>query len=781
MQNIFKYCLTLSSIIIALQANAQYQGNVYEATDSAEIIKNGLVLAYPWLGGMNSLMLTEGDLNQDNIKDVVVYDHLNNLIFPFIKKVNGTTVTYSYEKKYALNFPQIIYYLILKDYNCDNIPDLFHRGAAGVSVYKGYYQNNELKFTAYKELYTPGNFGPINCYVPPNDIPVITDMDSDGDLDVVAMDVLGNYISYFKNTRVENNLPCDSIAMVYATSCWGNVVQSTFQKKYILNVTCKGFTPSVNNTSSDAKEDYYDPSATAGPGSDGTFTATDSIADGKPKGTRHTGNCMLAVDEDGDGDKDMFMGSIGYNDIQFLINGGTAASAYITNQDSIYDAPNPIFCPQFPALSEADMDNDGKIDLLIAPHEVKSNTQFFYNNKLLFYKNIGTTTNPDYALTQKDILFDNTIDIGLNSYPTFFDYNKDGKLDLFVGGSGEFDSTTFLLQGQLHYFENKSTPGNIKFEYITNDFLNLSTLHYKGMYPHFADITGDGIEDLMFGTDLGKLVVYKNVALSNGNIPVFTLLTDSFFKINSSYLAPCMFDVNFDGKKDLVLGLINGNLDYLEDTSTIAGVKKFYELTGSLGILNVGTQGYAAPTYTKVDSNKREQLIIGNRSGVLKRYDSLQANIYGPYTLLDTMYSYIKVQERSVPAFADIDNDGAIELVVGNKMGGLKMFKQKLLVGKPDSNVAIDSITAINYLVKQSNAFKVYPNPTSHTVTIESTTMGNSIEVKLYNALGKQVLNNKNKTGRKIEINVHNLPQGVYFYQINNEHFIQTGTLSKLQ
>jgi Secretion system C-terminal sorting domain/FG-GAP-like repeat len=769
--------------LFAQQANAQYQGKVYRKADSAVIVEDGKALSSPWTGGMNSVEITMGDLNNDAKKDIVAYDYINNKIFPFINTGLSGDVKYKYEPKYIKNFPNINAYLILKDYNCDNIPDLFYRGIVGFTVEKGSYNaNNELTFTPYKGLFYPGTFGPVNAYVATNDIPGIVDMDNDGDLDFMAFDVLGNLMHYYKNMRVENNLACDSIVITEASSCWGGLVQSSFKRTYTLGNICKGF--SQNKILTDADEIAE-------------INNLEIITENfnyklKPKQTRHSGNCILYYDDDGDADKDLLVGSILAPDVQFLLNTGSATNGNIGAQDTQWQSPNNhVYCPSFVAIGGEDIDNDGKQDLQFSPHQEKiNNAQSNYNDKLFYYKNIGTSTAPNFSLISDSLLFDEMIDVGAYSYPTFFDYNKDGKLDLFVGSAGTLDTSDFLLKSRISYYKNISDTNKIKFELVSKDFLNLSAKKYKGLYPHFADITGEGKIDLIMGNNKGQVIVYKNMSTSNAVQPNFQWVTDSFNNITvyGNYAAPCMLDVDFDGRKDLILGAQNGQLFYYEDTSSIVNVSNFYYKTGTLGGFSAGGNsyfyGYAAPIYAKSDSTFRNQLIIGTGDGTIEKYDSLQANIYGPYQLVDSFYSQIQTAERAVPAIGDLDGDGDFEMIVGNKLGGLEFYQQVLLLGSKDTfldvvDSTIDSTVAIVNIIKDKNAFNIYPNPANENLIFETNYGSSDFAIEIYNTNGQLILAEKVKGQKKKYINIEALPNGMYYFKVFDNKYIKTGSVLK--
>jgi Secretion system C-terminal sorting domain/FG-GAP-like repeat len=774
-----KHFFIIFLILLSQASFGQSQGQVYRQADSAQILQGTNPLPYPWLGGMNCLELTMGDINNDGKKDIVAFDYINRKIFPFINNGLPGTINYMYQPKYAKNFPEVGSYLILKDYNCDGIPDLFHRGLAGVNVSKGYYNSsNELCFTYYRELYYASVFGPVNAYVQPGDIPTITDMDNDGDVDVVAFDVLGNYIVYYKNMRVEDNLPCDSIRIINQSPCWGGVVQNSFFKTYIDSVTCKGF----------SENGFIEPPIGDQIEWNDQNQANQNHLIKSFKQQRHVGNCMLHLDMDADGDKDALIGSISNNDLQFLRNDGNATNAFIGWQDTLWKSPTEhIYCPLWVATSGEDIDNDGKNDLQFSPHSEKSNTEFYTNNKLQFYRDISSGPIPNFSLLSDSLLFDGTIDFGSYSYPTFFDYDKDGKKDLFVGSAGVMDTSDFQLHASLAYYRNISDTNKIKFELVTKDFLGLAAKKYKGIYPHFADITGEGAADLIMGNNLGQLVVYSNTKVNNYTTPNFVWLTDSFnnIKLIGKYAAPAMFDIDFDGREDLVIGTQSGKLEYYEDTSSIVNVSSFYNKTGSLGVLSAGgnsySYGYSAPSFTRVDSNNRYQLLIGTGDGTIERYDSLQSNIYGPYQLIDSFYSSIQTLERAVPAFEDIDNDGDYELIVGNKLGGLQFYQQVLLLVTDDTLVIdpIDTATSIVHLMKDKNAFTLWPNPTKEMLMVENNHLHQSFNVVLMNTNGQIVLEQKNIHTKKVEINVSALPAGLYLYKVFDGQYLKTGTLQK--
>ncbi len=482
------FLLACSLLVLPFfEASAQSQGKVYQAFQDATVTVASSSLRSPWCGGINSVQVNHADLNQDGVKDLVLYDQNTNLIKTFINTGGVGEIKYTYNPLYEENFPVIYNYLLMRDYNCDGVPDLFHKGMPGVSVHKGYYQGGELKFTFYKDLYFAGTSGPVNVYVQPDDIPAIQDVDGDGDIDVCSFDVFGNRMTFVQNMRVEQGLPCDSMKMEWVTDCYGKFTQGVYRSSN-LGVLCKGTPPA--------------------------------------KKKRHTGNCIVLLDLDADHDLDFLGGNISFSDVQAMYNGGSSSVANYTTQDTTWNALTHVLnMPSWPAPFHIDIDNDGDKDLVITSHN--DNAQSANYNAVAWYKNTGTDLNPNFVFQHDSLLTPDMIDLGSYSYPVFFDYDKDGRKDLFLGSEGVLNNATLQTTCRMVYYRNTSTATTVSFELMDNDFLNLSANNYHGIFPTFGDLTGDGIDDLVFGNKSGYVSVYKNYASSNVVTPNFLFFTDS--------------------------------------------------------------------------------------------------------------------------------------------------------------------------------------------------------------------------------------------------------------
>lgn len=718
----YYFSFFLLSILMNQNVEAQFQGNVYVESQNGTVKQFGNSILTPWVGGINSVQINHSDLNNDGKKDLVLYDKYNYIFRTFLNIGNSGEIKYAYAPQYEKNFPNVLDYVILKDYNCDGVDDLFERGYAGVSVHRGYYDNNELKFSFFKELYYPGQNGPVNVYVQPSDIPSIFDIDKDGDLDVLAYDVFGAYIIYYKNMQVELGLPCDSIRMELADNCWGQIYQG-ISRAVNLNVNCKGVA-------------------------------------GQNKKTRHAGNTIIHLDIDGDGDFDILGGNLVYNDAQLLYNNG---SNIINAQDTNYNKNgHKLNMPYWPTPHHIDIDNNGSHDILFTTHsDYLENANY---NTVAWYKNIGSDASPNFVYQHDSLLVSDMIDLGAYSYPTFFDYDKDGRPDLFVGCEGVFNNNTFSLSSKIAYYRNTSTPGNISFELITKNFLNLSSKNYKGIFPTFGDLTGDGVDDLVLGNANGSISIYKNFAISNNAQPDFQFFTDSLNNVFvEDYSFPVVYDFNKDGKTDLIIGDQMGILKYYEDTSTAVNLKKLAVKKDTLGNIKIGSVytnfGYGAPFIGRTDNSSNVYLVVGNGDGNIERYREDFINNLGTFTRIDSTYSNINLISRTVPAICDIDGDGMFEMLVGNKLGGLKLYKQVLTVGTADVS-------------KQKNNFILYPNPTQATIHIlfQTPLSNEPAQLSIFDITGKLVLGQQFIADQHKPIDVGFLQPGIYYVSIETKN-----------
>lgn len=729
MNNILKVTLLLIFTAPVTVAIAQAPTQIYlPNTTPPEVWANGRMQTMAWSGGVNNPQICMADLNNDGVKDMAIYDRVGR--FGSVKTfINTSSIPgnpkYEYKPEYAITFPAVVDYMQMADYNRDGIPDLFHKGMGGVSVHRGYYNNNKLHFTFYRELrYNLPGSGLVNCYVAPIDIPAIIDVDNDQDLDVLSYDVNGNRIGFFRNCEKEDGLVPDSMRMCYKSTCWGKTIQFYERKQVLGDTMC------------------------------------DKFSFGTTCKTTHAGNTLLLIDYDGDGDMDAFNGNVSFSDIQYLKNGRVEYSYNkdtIISQDTMWGASSGkiVYMPMMPIAHFIDVDNDGKKDLVFTPR--LENTENY--KSIAYYKNNGTNTNPNFSYVSDTLFIQDMIDAGTAAMPVAYDYNKDGKLDLFVTSEGYYQSNG-SLRARISYYENTSTSTKQSYELKNNDFLGLWSANLRHIALSFGDLNGDSIEDLVIGREAGNIVYYRNTASSNSVTPVYgtpMMLNDLSGTIDvGDYATPFIYDIDKDGKKDIISGSQAGKLFYYKNNGG-ASVPLFNKITDSLGGVGIMEEGsiytYTVPFIGRIDDTPKEYLLIGTQGGTVYRYDSVISTNITKYNRLDSMYCYINVHQRSAPFVADIDKDGKMEMMIGGYAGGIVMFKQYF-------NVGIDNLTTDNKKVS------VYPNPANNNITItwNDGFANSTVDIKLVSVTGQVVKKTTTAAGiTSVQIGVADLAQGVYY------------------
>lgn len=713
-----------------------------------DFVVNNKNLAYPLAGGLNCPQLSAVDLNDDGLQDLHVFDRVGDVQLTFLN--DGTK--YNYAPQYTDFFPKIQNWMLLRDYNGDGILDLFGYsdviGVDGIMIFTGFYENGHISFKRYNFPVTAtwnyniasfplSNGTRTQLYVSRIDYPAVDDMDCDGDLDILTFNVAGGFVELYTNRSVERGFGRDSLIFNLNDDCWGGFFESGFYKAIDLSPTPDGC---VRNLTDEEVT------------------------------LRHAGSTLLTFDADNDGDKELILGDLAFNNLNFLTNGGDCQNAWITKQDTAFPNYNtPTDLPIFPSSFYLDLNHDGKKDLAAAPNAalISEDLQVLWR-----YENIGTNTQPQFALRQKDFLVGEMLDFGTNAQPVFFDYNADGLLDLVVGNysfyktSGEKDARLFL-------FKNIGTATQAKFELEDDNYLQMSIFSQNtyDFAPTFGDLDGDGDLDVLVGEEQGRLFYAENTA-GAGKPAAFGSWQYDFQGIDVGIAStPFIADVNRDGLADLLIGERNGNINYFQNIGS-QGNPQFNSSpttapnTDRFGRVDTRVpgyvSGYSAPVLVQVNGNFK--LITGSEVGQIELYGDIEANIYDTLTIEKERFGDINVGFVSRIALADLNSDGLLEMMVGNQRGGLSAFK---------TNIPTDRTVPVNEPIENFD-IEIAPNPASSTLQVIIKENYNSQKnLQLYNVAG-QLLLQKNETDTPITLDVSQLSEGIYFLKIEIEGRVQT-------
>lgn len=696
-----------------------------------------------WGGGLNSCHFSEIDLNNDGIRDLFIYDRSSAKIITFINNGSPGVSDYTFAPEYRNSFPEIHYWAELLDYNNDGKEDIFtYSYGGGISVYRNISDGIDgVKFVqAVETVMTLQDAQLVNLLVTPVDFPGISDIDGDGDYDILNFWGLGEYVQLHKNISMELYGTSDSLVFERQDFCWGNFSECTANNSITLNINCPG-------------------------------------KESKPKdtnGIEHTGSTLLALDLNGDNLKDILIGDVDYPGIIALFNGGTPTDAQMIAKDTIFPSnTTKIDLVSFPVISYLDINNDNKKELIASPFD--ANMLIAENQRSCWlYENTGTNASPVFEYNSNDFLQKDMIDLGAGAYPVLFDYDSDGLIDLFISNFGKHDSSYYsggflysIFNSGISLYKNTGTSTSPEFTFITDDFAGIESRKLTGVYPAFGDIDNDGAAEMIIGKSNGKLDLYENIAPSGQPMEMILSQVDYMGiyignTITQSYpsATPQLFDLDKDALLDLIIGEKSGTLNYFRNTGS-SQVPQFTLITDSLGMVDVvkhasSNYGFSVPCFFS-DSSGNTKLFSGSESGYIYYYKDVDGNLNGTFTLQDSMLLFLYDGIRSSAAVANLDNDNYPDLITGNYSGGVCFFR-----GTYPPPAGIASLTS------GTNTIELYPNPATDELRIAfSEGISKGCIMNVFDSKGTCTLTKHiPDTGNTFSLDTRDMRSGIYFVRI---------------
>ncbi|MBZ0114851.1 MAG: FG-GAP-like repeat-containing protein [Thermoanaerobaculia bacterium] len=453
--------------------------------------------------------------------------------------------------------------------------------------------------------------------------PTFVDLDADGDLDAIGVvDGVDRALKWFENTG-SSSAP----SFVEVAPNPFELVPSPFG------------TPSLADVDGDDDldlyfdDDYYEntgdattPAFLEGTGSSNPFDAIPTHFETE-----------TLVDLDQDGDTDLVVG------LRFFDNTGSATMPVFFERSGTF---NPF--AELPDRSSniqvdfGDLDGDGDLDALSGN----------YHGTVDFWENTGTTW-PQFVLR--------TNWFGFGSSPAVADLDGDGDDDIVLSGGG---SLQLLL--------NSGSAGHPAFQVASSN----PFAPFQGFHPMLGDMDADGDFDCIFA--LGSRLTYlENVG--NSSQPTFIEQTSSIvsgINVGTFDLAPALADLDDDQDLDLVLGSEYGQLSYWENMGS-ASQASFVEISGFFGLFDFGF--YSRPALADLDDDGDLDVAVGGGSHFIYGLQFLEntgtPNSPSFRTDMSFFSEWFPVGPETAAALVDLDDDGDIDILVGEEGGHLVFFE----------------------------------------------------------------------------------------------------------
>lgn len=374
------------------------------------------------------------------------------------------------------------------------------------------------------------------------------------------------------------------------------------------------------------------------------------------------------VDIDGDGDLDLFVQERSSSLMHFEnVNG-----RFVWRSDRFLDLPVGEW------YRFVDLDADGRIDLLS-----ESPTSY-----IRAWRNVGTKSAPAFRVAVDSLRDGDNAPIAADrqNILNIVDIDCNGRLDLFIG----------RVAGTVDRFEavpGTEQDGVPRFALHTERFEGIEVLGPVPGQPvqgrgsrhgantlAFGDIDGDGDVDLFWGDYFEQGVLLFENRSSGCTTPAMRGIEPKRFPLSapiltSGYNAPTLGDLDGNGFADLLVGVIGGA--YTPRTTSIENLLLVsqraagdFALTTRRLIRTIDVGSDAMPTFADLDGDGDMDWLVGNRidtvsdtAGTVAWFEntgSARAPAFVHRGMLPMQREF-----HYAPTVADLDGDGLPDLLLG--------------------------------------------------------------------------------------------------------------------
>lgn len=689
-----KYITVLTSFLFLTGISVAQ--DLYRFGSDISVIMDNKTLAMPFAGGINAAQVQTMDVTGDGTLELVIWDINAGMVSVFQEKNEEHILL----PEMAYYFPNdITGFMVLVDYDGDGMKDLFTGSPFGIKAYK----NITAPGTGFPQWEVAQDFLRLdngsNLTANSLDIPLIMDLDGDGDLDILTFNfATGDYLEYYSNTSMERKGSPDIDAFARAQPRWGGF-EFCGCGHISFGFTCAG------------------------------LPINDNFPDLEPLRIKHSGgHSMLYHDFNGDGIKDLLIGQDECSTLYFLPNKGTDLLPDFDHFTT--SLPGIGQLPEFPIFHAAYL---YKNKLIIGTHSSEpSSTSLADFSKSIYLFSLDGEEN---TLITPSFLQSDMIDVGENARPFFEGNLVNG--NLVVAGNIPVEGKVI---GKAHHYS--FTEGQMKLE--SEDFMQLSDFGLRELsyqaYRSINDkkyhfVTGD--ETPLPGQFPIKKLLIKQEDTSDEwatlQIPGFTLRgVDHLHFFN-------------DSREDyLLLARQTGELILfhvrLENGVELELLKRNF--------LNFSDNPVSRSLSVTVYSGENPILMAVDQRGVLFKFTDFLENENRTTIQISyngEIFSQSRLGRNSWLTFLPDVFEEKLDLMVGTRAGGLQYLQQLSSDDAPSS---------------EPLQIRLYPNPAGDFTKV---LVNRDASVSLIHSSGQVVMENIQIKGRtETDIRLWGLAPGLY-------------------
>lgn len=293
----------------------------------------------------------------------------------------------------------------------------------------------------------------------------------------------------------------------------------------------------------------------------------------------------------------------------------------------------------------------------------------YFERGLLYIENTGTCSDPYLGNPPTPFPEGDPLETSGYNAPTVGDVDGDGELDLLVGVLGGAFNPTRTAADNL-YFLDGSGEG---FELRSRRYLDGIDVGSEST-PALGDLDGDGDLDLLLANkidpDAGSTsLIHRFENRGTPERPDLRQVEPLSIRGRYQY-SPALGDLDGDGRDDLALGSFRGRVALYRS----GGGDEGFTLVDSV-LVELTRGSHTTPALGDLDDDGDLDLMVGEASGTLNYYRNTGTPTSPEFELVSDEYGGIDVGRRSSPALVDLDGDGDLDLVVGSEDDGVFHYR----------------------------------------------------------------------------------------------------------
>ncbi len=286
------------------------------------------------------------------------------------------------------------------------------------------------------------------------------------------------------------------------------------------------------------------------------------------------------------------------------------------------------------------------------------------------------------------------IDVGTYSVPSYVDWDNDSLSDLVIGTGS----------GYVRVYLNVGTQSNPQFSSYFRAQSDGADLYCPpsgcmGCFPRVVYWDGDTRKDLLTGRSGGTVKIFLNTGTdSDPNFDGGTLLQvgqpGSKGNIDvGSRATSTVVDWNNDGKKDLVVGALDGLIHLFINSGTDSEPNFLAQTYAQENGSDLGVPSYrSSPVVLDLDDDGKKDLLIGDTDGRLLFYSNVGTDAnpsFSGYSLVEAGDVVIDAGSRSRPFVCDWTGDNYLDVLIGAYDGKVHLYQGLPFLGdfEPDGDV----------------------------------------------------------------------------------------------